>query len=122
MDDSPKAKRDPRGQFLAGPNWDGNRHGRPKGSPRQQLAREFIEGLQKAWAQHGDSVLERLVDEDPAALLRAMVAILPKELDVNVNKYDAMSDEQLKSQFLSALREARALGIDIGGNDEPSVH
>lgn len=96
--------------------------GRPKGSSRQQLARAFVDSLQKAWAEHGDAVLQRLVDEDPASVLRAMVAIMPKELDVNVNRYDEMSDEQLKTQFLAALREARTLGIDIGAGDASRVH
>ncbi len=116
----PKPQQDAEtGRFLTGNNG-GN--GRPKGSGRQQLARAFVDSLQKAWSEHGDAVLQRLVDEDPASVLRAMVAIMPKELDVNVNNYDAMSDDQLKNQFLAALREARALGIDIGVGDAPRVH
>lgn len=116
-----EAKRDPKsGQFLAGVS--GNPSGRPKGSSRQQLARAFVESLQKTWAEHGDTVLETLVREDPASVLRAMVAIMPKELDVNVNRYDEMSDEQLKNQFLAALREARTLGIDLGTGDAQRVH
>lgn len=115
--------RDPKtGQFLTGENWAGNRNGRPKGSARRELAREFIEALQKSWTEHGDAVLEHLVKEDPAALLRAMVAILPKELDVNVNRYDEMSIEQLRAEFVAAVREARALGIDIKLDDEEGVH
>ena len=74
------------GQFLAGENWTGNRAGRPKGSPRKQLAREFIEGMQKAWEEHGQSVLERVIEDDPATFLRSMVAVMPKELDLTVTR------------------------------------
>jgi hypothetical protein len=111
--------KDEKGRFLNG-NKGGP--GRPKGSGRQQLAREFVESLQKAWTEHGDAVLESLVKDDPASVLRAMVAILPKELDVNVNRYDEMSIEQLRAEFVAALRDARALGIDLGLGDASSIH
>lgn len=86
------------------------------------MAREFIASMQKLWAEKGEQVLEELVEKDPASVLRAMVAILPKELDVNVNRYDEMTDDQLRTQFLAALREARALGLDFGAGGASSVH
>jgi hypothetical protein len=51
-----------------------------------------------------------------------MIAIMPKELDVTVTRYDELTDEQLRREFLNALREARALGIDIDSGYDLSVH
>jgi hypothetical protein len=119
MADKPQVKKDESGRFLKG-NIGGP--GRPKGSGRQQLAREFIESLQKTWSEHGDTVLARLVDDDPASVLRAMVAIMPKEIDLNVNRFDDMSLEQLKNQYAALAREARALGLDFGAGDSASLH
>ncbi len=36
------------------------------------------------------------------------------ENTVNINKFEQMTDEQLRSQFAAALRDAAALGIDLG--------
>jgi hypothetical protein len=112
--------RDPKtGLFLKGKKGG---PGRPKGSSRQDLAREFILSMQKAWQQHGDAVLDRLVTEDPASVLRAMVAIMPKEIDLNVNRYDEMSIEQLRHEWSAAIRDARALGLDLGLGGAQGVH
>lgn len=78
--------------------------------------------MYEAWQTSGVDVLARVMRDEPAAFLRSMVAILPRELDVNVNRYDAMTDEQLKTQFLAALREARTLGLDIGSGELASLH
>jgi hypothetical protein len=119
--EKPEAERNPdTGQFLTGVS--GNPKGRPRGSGRQQMAREFIASMQQAWAEHGDTVLKQVIDEDPAAFLRAMVAIMPKEIDVNVTRFDDMTHEQLRVEFDRRIREARALGLDIGAGDAGSVH
>lgn len=105
-------KKDPPGIPFK-PGQSGNPKGRPKGS-RTKLGEAFIQDMYEAWTKDGPDIIARVAAEDPASLLRSMVAILPKEIDVNVNKYDAMTDEQLRAQFLSALREAQSLGLDLG--------
>lgn len=106
------------GQFLVGHSGFG---GRPKGS-RNKLGEAFIADMYEAWQASGPDVLQKVILTDPAAFLRSMVAILPKELDVNVNRYDMMTDEQLRAQFVAALREARALGLDFGAGEPASLH
>lgn len=98
------------GRFLPG---NSGFTGRPKGS-RNKLGEAFITDMYDAWRRAGPEVIAKVIDTDPAAFLRSMVAILPKEVDVNINNYDALSDAQLRAQFLAALREARALGVDLG--------
>lgn len=105
----------PRGnpETLA-PAWgkgqSGNPAGRPKGS-RNAFGEAFIADMQKAWEEGGPDVIKRVMDEDPAAFLRSAVAILPKQMDVTVNKYEQFDEQQLKHAFASALNEARKLGI-----------
>ena len=103
------------------PGVSGNPYGRPKGA-RNKLGEAFIQDMYEAWQACGANVIADVVKDDPAAFLRAMVTILPKEVDVNINRYDSMTDDQLKSQFLAALREARSLGVDIGDGSLGSVH
>lgn len=95
--------------------------GRPKGS-RNKLGEAFIQDMYEAWQTSGKSVMAKVIEEDPATFLRAMVQILPKELDVTVSKYETMTDEQLKQQFIAALREAGTLGIDISPGNAPGLH
>lgn len=109
-DDEP---RNEKGQFKVGHTGLG---GRPKGS-RAKLGEAFIADMYEAWQTAGPDVISKVIDTDPAAFLRSMVAILPKEVDVNINKYDSMTDEQLRSQFVAALREARSLGLDLGAGE-----
>ena len=103
------------------PGQSGNPVGRPRGS-RNKLGEAFIQDMYEAWKTSGQEVLTRVIKEEPAAFLRSMVALMPKEMDLNVNRYDAMTDEQLKSQVLAALREAIALGLDLGIGEPASLH
>jgi hypothetical protein len=110
-DEAPPPEKDPgNGRFLPGNNGG---KGRPKGS-RNRLGEAFIADMHEAWITAGPDVINRVIKEDPATFLRSVVAILPKEVDVNVNKYDSMTDDQLRTQFLAALRDAQSLGLDIG--------
>jgi hypothetical protein len=68
------------GRFVSGNNGGG----RPKGS-RNKLTTEFLDDLYAKWQQHGADVLERVIRDDPAAFLRTVAQILPKEIDANVN-------------------------------------
>lgn len=95
--------------------------GRGKGS-RNKLGEAFIESMYEAWKSSGDQVIRNVINDDPASFLRSMVALMPKEMDVSVNRYDAMTDDQLRNQFLAALREARALGVDFSPGEPARVH
>src|SRR5262245_25853227 len=69
------------GQFLMGHSGYG---GRPKGS-RNKLGEQFIDDLYAKWQKHGKDVLDRVIKDDPAAFLRTVAQILPKELDATLN-------------------------------------
>ena len=75
------------GQFVMGHSGYG---GRPKGS-RNKLGEQFVEDVYRKWRKHGSDVIERVIRDDPAAFLRTVAQILPKELhaelDVNVELF-----------------------------------
>ena len=68
------------GRFVS----ENNGGGRPKGS-RNKLTTEFIDDLYAKWQEHGPEMLERVIRDDPAAFMRTVAQILPKEIDANVN-------------------------------------
>lgn len=107
--DKPIEKDSETGRFVTG-NIGG---GRPKGA-RNKLGEAFFGDMFEAWQSQGKSVIAAVIEKDPAAFLRSMVAIMPKQVEVDINQYDSMTDDQLKQQFLAALREANALGLDVG--------
>jgi len=77
--------------------------GRVKGS-RNKLGEAFIEDLQAAWEKHGMAAIEATIKNQPAQFLKVIVRVLPKDLNLHVNPYDSMTDEQLIAR-LRVLRE-----------------
>ena len=68
------------GRFVTGNNGGGRKLG-----SRNKLATEFLDDLHAKWLKHGPDVLERVIRDDPAAFLRTVAQILPKEIDAAVN-------------------------------------
>lgn len=69
------------GRFLPGNSGFG---GRPKGS-RNRLGEQFIADLRDAWAEHGPDVIARVARDDPAALLKVIASLMPRDLNINAN-------------------------------------
>jgi hypothetical protein len=91
------------GRFVAGNTGNG---GRPKGA-RNKLGEAFVEDLRDCWNRRGIEVLERCADEDPAALLRVIASLMPKDLNLSIG-LDAAS-------FARTFQDALALL----GNEAP---
>lgn len=73
--------RDPQsGRFLSGNSGGGRKLG-----SRNKLTTEFLDDLCRKWYKHGSEVLDRVIRDDPAAFLRTVAQILPKELDATLN-------------------------------------
>jgi len=68
--------------------------GRPKGS-RNRLGEAFLKALADDFDKHGITTIEKVRTGSPVAYVKACVAILPKELNVNLNPLEDMTDEQL---------------------------
>ncbi len=85
-------------RFL--PGNDGHGGGRPKGS-RNKLSEAVIRDLLADWEVAGPSAIQACRLEDPAAYVRIVASLIPKELklkqdDDELDKIlDQLSDEQL---------------------------
>ncbi|MBX5143199.1 hypothetical protein HJB79_31315 [Rhizobium lentis] len=93
----------PKKQGLAqawAPGQSGNPAGRPKGS-RNKLGEQFIEDLYADWQANGVETLQRVREEKPDQYLKVVASILPKDLNVNINQMDDLTDDQLVQRIRS---------------------
>jgi hypothetical protein len=69
------------GRFIPGNSGFG---GRPKGS-RNKLGEAFIQDLAECWQEHGAEALRRCATEEPAAFVRVIASLLPKDVNLNLS-------------------------------------
>lgn len=108
-------------QFKAG------NPGRPKGA-RNKLGEQFLEDLYADWQKHGVETLEAVRKDKPDQYLKVVASILPKDLNVNINQMDDLTDEQLVQRIRSldsAIRpflDAQGAGEPVGGAGSKTAH
>jgi len=101
--------------------------GRPKGA-RNKLGEAFIEALHEDFNEHGVSVIAKVRDEKPDQYLKVIASILPKDLNVNINQMDDLTDDQLIQRIRSldsAIRpflDAQGAGDAVGGTGPQTAH
>lgn len=101
--------------------------GRPKGS-RNKLGEAFIEALHEDFNEHGTAVIAKVRAEKPDQYLKVIASILPKDLNVNINQMDDLTDEQLIQRIRSldsAIRpflDAQGAGSAVGGTGSQTAH
>ncbi|MFN3169283.1 MAG: hypothetical protein ACE37E_01165 [Hyphomicrobiales bacterium] len=107
-----KPEQDDMGRFVSG-NSGG---GRPKGS-RNKLGEAFMADLYADWEEHGAATIETVRTEKPDQYLKVVASILPKDLNVNVNHFDDMADDELVERIRS-LDDAIRPFLDAQGTSE----
>ena len=126
MTDEPvKPEKDERtGRFLTG-NIGGG--GRPKGA-RNKLGEAFLDALHEDFNEHGQAAIVQVRTEKPDQYLKVIASILPRDLNVNINPNDEMTDEQLIERIRSLdaairpfLDTERASG-SVGGTGQATAH
>jgi hypothetical protein len=60
--------------------------------------------LYAAWEKHGMAAIEATIKNRPAQFLKMVARVLPKDMNLHVNPYDNVTDEQLIAR-LRVLRE-----------------
>lgn len=95
--------------------------GRPKGS-RNKLGEAFLADMLADWEVNGKAAIEAVRSEKPDAYLKVVASILPKELNLRVNDFDELTDEQLARQLASIATQLANAGFGIGeGVEAPQV-
>lgn len=74
--------------------------GRPKGS-RNKLGEAFLEAMHEDFTKHGVAAIQQVREEKPDQYLKVIASILPKDLNINVNNMDGMSDDELIERIRS---------------------
>lgn len=95
-------------QFPPGP-WkpgqSGNPYGRAKGS-KSKLGEAFVADLYANWQEHGVETIEKVRVDDPAAYLRVIASIIPKEFVIKDESLGDLPD----SELMEALQLLRSIG------------
>lgn len=104
------------GRFLAGNTA---ATGRPRGS-RAKLSEAFLAALCEDFAQYGADTVERVRIDKPDAYLKVIASILPKQIEVAADPFDAMSDDELEAIVKAATAALRAQ--QDGEPDAERVH
>lgn len=95
--------------------------GRPKGA-RNKLGEAFLADMLADWEANGKAAIEVVRAEKPDAYLKVVASILPKELNLRVNDFDELTDEQLARQLASIATQLANAGFGIGeGVETPEV-
>lgn len=98
--------RNEKGHFVSGHNGG---PGRPKGS-RNKLGEAFLDNLYADWQENGVQALKDCRQQNPAAYVKTVASLLPKQVEVNTNGIASMSDDEL-SDLINAIREADGAAI-----------
>lgn len=100
------------------PGQSGNPAGRPKGS-RNKLGEAFIADLHEDWTENGKAALVACRTENPAAYVKVVASLLPKDVNLNVNSLAEFSDSELAAAIsaLTASIEASTRGSLLEGEE-----
>ena len=95
------------------PGQSGNPAGRPKGA-RNKLGEKFLEDLLDDWKVHGPAALAETRETKPEAYVKVVASILPKELNLKVNEFDGLTDDELARELASISKQLVSHGYNIG--------
>lgn len=101
--------------------------GRPKGA-RNKLGEEFIKALADDFAAHGVGAIEKVRAEKPDQYLKVIASLMPKDVNLNINEAEALTDEQIierlqkLNEFIGPLIAAGGVRDANGGIIEARAH
>lgn len=109
------------------PGVSGNPGGKPVGA-RNRINAKFLDALEKDFNEGGIKAIKQCREDDPAAYVRALMALQPKEVEISQSPFSELSDEQLESIFtacralLAAENGSRGEGGTQGSESPQDVH
>jgi hypothetical protein len=94
------AERDSKtGRFLPGNSGFG---GRPRGA-KSKLSEAFLQDLRDLWLEQGPDVLRRVARDEPAALLKVIAMLMPKDIVVSGLVDHVIDPANVLGSFRAAL-------------------
>jgi hypothetical protein len=76
--------------------------GRPKGA-RSKFGEALIEDLRTLWAEQGPDVLRRVARDDPAALLKVIASLMPRDIVLTGNIDVGVDVSNVLNSFRTAV-------------------
>lgn len=112
MDDGPRnnGEKTPKREMPEGVRFQAGNPGRPKGS-RNKLGEDFLKALHEDFSEHGVKAIQDMRAEDPAAYVKVVASLLPKEIKVSTAQ--DLSDDELDRRIRQL---AAALSLELGGD------
>jgi hypothetical protein len=96
----------------------GNPKGRKKGS-RNKLGEAFIADMYADWQKNGSDVIKAVRNDKPDQYLKVVASILPKQMDVNINKLEELTDDQLQERIRQIAGDLGTLAeFGVGGDTD----
>jgi hypothetical protein len=111
------ARRPPPEHSRFKPGQSGNPGGRAIGT-RARLNATFLNALADDFDKHGKKAIQNCREENPAAYVKALAGLLPKEVEVRKPLEDFNDDELIAA--VRALQSYLAAQGDAAGADAPS--
>ncbi|WP_287121224.1 hypothetical protein [Mesorhizobium sp.] len=72
--------------------------GRPKRA-KKTLADGFLEAIRADFRAHGAGVIAEVRTEKPDQYLKIVLSVLPKDLHLNINSLEALSDDEISQRI-----------------------
>ncbi|MER8426494.1 hypothetical protein [Mesorhizobium sp. M1403] len=66
---------------------------------KKTLADGFLEAIRADFRAHGAGVIAEVRAEKPDQYLKLVLSVLPKDLSVNINNLDALSDDEIRQRI-----------------------
>lgn len=89
-----------------------NPGGKPVGA-RNRLQGDFLRTMAEDFAQHGKEAIVTMRTEKPSEYIRAIVSLMPKELEIS-RPLDDLTDEELNAAVIGARAILKAQYPDLG--------
>ena len=106
------------------PGQYGNPAGRTKSS-RNKLGEAFLEALHDDFTTHGADAIKAAREENPLGYVKVCASILPRDLNVNINPLEELTDEQLIErirQLEDAVTREIGTGSAVGRTEAPAAN
>lgn len=98
------------------PGQSGNPKGRPKGS-KNAFCQDFVDAYHEDFKKNGPETIAKVRENDPATYLRVAASILPKDMNIAIEKtVRDMTDDEI----LEHIANLRGNGVRDGAPDSVS--